>query len=58
MSDAPSPLAPRDIAQLFRATTTTLAAELAALSPQVLGWHPAPGEWCVSDAGRSDTGCA
>ena len=49
MSDSPSPLAPREVAQLLRATTTTLAAELAALSPHVLAWHPAPGEWCVKE---------
>lgn len=49
MSDASSMLASRDIAQLLRATTTTLAAELAALSPRVLAWHPAPGEWCVKE---------
>ena len=49
MSYLPSPLATRDIAQFLRATTATLAAELAALSPHVLAWHPAPGEWCVNE---------
>ena len=49
MSDAPSPLAPAEIAQFLRATVTALAAELAALPPPVLAWHPAPGEWCVKE---------
>ena len=49
MSDAPSPLAPAEIAQFLRATLTSLASELAALAPSVLAWHPAPGEWCVKE---------
>ena len=47
MPDAPPPLAPAEIAQFLRATVTTLAAELAALPPPMLAWHPGPGEWCV-----------
>ena len=49
MSDASAKLAPAEIAQFLRATVTTLAAELAALPPPVLAWHPAPGEWCVKE---------
>jgi hypothetical protein len=49
MSEAPPRLTPPEIAQLLRATVTTLAAELAALSPPALAWHPAPGEWCVKE---------
>lgn len=49
MSDVPSPLAPTAIAQFLRATLTALASELAALPPDVLAWHPAPGEWCVKE---------
>jgi len=49
MSDATSRLAPREAAQLLRATTVTLAAELAAMPPPVLAWHPAPGQWCAKD---------
>jgi len=47
MSDAPSRLTPPEVAPLLRATVTTLAAELAVLSPTTLAWHPAPREWCV-----------
>jgi len=49
MTDAPSPLAPAEIAQFLRATLTSLASELAALPPAALAWHPAPGEWCVKE---------
>lgn len=49
MSDAPSPLAPVEIAQFLRATLTAIASELAALPPPVLAWHPAPREWCVKE---------
>ncbi len=49
MSDSPTLLSPREVAQLLRATTVTLAAELAAVPPRVLAWHPAPGEWCAKD---------
>jgi DinB family protein len=49
MSDASAKLAPAEIAQFLRAMVTTLAAELAALPPPVLAWHPAPGEWCVKE---------
>jgi DinB superfamily len=49
MPDTPSPLTPAEIAQFLRATTLTLAAELAAVPPRALAWHPAPGEWCAKD---------
>jgi hypothetical protein len=49
MRDTPSRLTLAEIAQLLRATTVTLATELAAAPPRVLGWHPAEGEWCVKD---------
>ncbi len=49
MNDRTSRLTPLEIAQFLRATTLTLAAELAAAPPAVLAWHPAPGEWCVKD---------
>ena len=49
MSDAPSPLAPAAVAPLLRATIVTLTAEVEALSPSALAWHPAPGEWCVKE---------
>ena len=49
MTDAPSRLTPPEIAQFLRATVTALAAELSALPPRALAWHPAPGEWCVKE---------
>src|SRR5215468_4344112 len=49
MSETMPRLTPSEIAQFLRATTLTLAAELAAATPAVLAWHPAPGEWCVKD---------
>jgi hypothetical protein len=49
MSDSPTLLAPREVAQLLRATTVTLATELAAAPSRVLAWHPTPGEWCAKE---------
>ena len=40
---------PKDVSALVRATVTILEAELAALPPSLLRWHPAPGEWCVNE---------
>jgi hypothetical protein len=47
-NDTPG-LTPAEIAPFLRSTVTTLAAELAALSPDALAWHPAAGEWCVKE---------
>ena len=49
MSDVPSPLAPAAVALFLRATINTLTAEVDALTPAALAWHPAPGEWCVNE---------
>lgn len=49
MSGTPSLLSPAEVAPLLRAAVTTLGAEVAALSPAALRWHPAPGEWCVNE---------
>jgi len=49
MSETTSRLTPPEIAQFLRATTLTLAAELAAAPSPVLAWHPAPGQWCIKD---------
>jgi hypothetical protein len=49
MTDVPSRLTPPEVAQFLRATVTALAAELSALPPAALVWHPAPGEWCVKE---------
>jgi hypothetical protein len=46
---ATSPLTPRQAADLLRASAAAIRAELAALAPPVLAWHPAPGEWCAKD---------
>jgi hypothetical protein len=40
---------PAQVAALVRATVTMLEAELAALPPSLLRWHPAAGEWCVNE---------
>ncbi|MGH7320670.1 MAG: DinB family protein, partial [Candidatus Rokuibacteriota bacterium] len=37
------------MAELLRSAATTLHAELTALPASALGWHPAPGEWCVKE---------
>ena len=49
MTDAPSPLTPTAVAPLLRATLATLTAEVHALLPDALAWHPAAGEWCVKE---------
>ena len=49
MNDTPSRLTSPEIAHFLRATTATLAAELAGAPAPVLGWHPAPGEWCAKE---------
>jgi DinB superfamily len=47
MADAP--LTPAEIAPLLPATVALLRAELGAVPERVLAWHPAPGEWCVTE---------
>jgi hypothetical protein len=49
MSDTPSRLSLPEIAHFLRATTTALAVELSGVTPRVLAWHPAPGEWCAKE---------
>jgi hypothetical protein len=49
MSAIPPKLRPAEIAPLLRATLATLRAEVAALPPSALSWHPAAGEWCVKE---------
>ncbi|HEV8675354.1 MAG TPA: DinB family protein [Methylomirabilota bacterium] len=36
-------------AELLRASAAALRAEVSALPPASLAWHPAPGEWCVKE---------
>jgi DinB superfamily len=42
-------LAPREVAALLRSMSSAIGAELSALPDEVLGWHPAPGEWCAKE---------
>jgi hypothetical protein len=49
MSESPLRLTPAEVGPLLRAAVTTLRAEVAALSPAALAWHPAPREWCVKE---------
>ena len=49
MSPDTGPLAPREAARLLESAAAAIRAELAALPDDVLGWHPAPGEWCAKE---------
>src|ERR1043166_8052710 len=49
MSVATQPLAPREVASLLESMRSAVAAEIGALSDEVLAWHPAPGEWCAKE---------
>src|SRR5262245_5750010 len=49
MSDTTSVLTPPEITHFLRATTTTLAAELAGAPTAALVFHPAPGGWCAKE---------
>ena len=43
------PIIPTQAAEILRVTPAALRAELTALPVPVLGWHPAPGEWCAKE---------
>jgi hypothetical protein len=47
--DVTAPLTIAQIARLLRSSTAAIEGEVGAASPVVLGWHPAPGEWCVKE---------
>jgi hypothetical protein len=47
--EEPTPLTVPEIARLLRSSTTAIDAEVQAASPDVVGWHPAPSEWCVKE---------
>ena len=49
MADQARPILPTDAAELLRVTPTALRAELTALPPAVVSWHPAPHEWCAKE---------
>jgi hypothetical protein len=44
-----APLAPAHVADLLAAALETIRAEVAALPPAVLRWHPRDGEWCIQE---------
>jgi hypothetical protein len=48
MTGARRPIAPDQVAELLRATATTVVAELLALGDQA-GWRPVPGEWSANE---------
>jgi hypothetical protein len=45
----PGALSVAKVAALIEASAATLKAELGALDEEALAWHPAAGEWCVSE---------
>lgn len=49
MADQAPPIFPAQAAELLRVTPIALRAELTALPPPALSWHPAPGEWCAKE---------
>jgi DinB family protein len=49
MTQDPRPLTPGEVARLLESAAAAIRAELAALTDDVLGWHPAPGEWCAKE---------
>jgi hypothetical protein len=42
-------LGPKEVAALLLAAARVIEAEVSAMSPALLAWHPAPGEWCVKE---------
>ena len=49
MTEGARPLAASEIARLLESAAAAIRAEFAALPDDVLGWHPAPGEWCAKE---------
>jgi hypothetical protein len=49
VSETTAALEPAGAAALLRASAATLRGELTGLSPALLTWHPAPGEWCAKE---------
>jgi hypothetical protein len=45
----PEPLKPQAVAALLHSAAAVVHAELSALPAPVLGFHPAPGEWCAKE---------
>jgi hypothetical protein len=48
-SASTSPISPKDIAALLRASMECIRAEAAGLSERAASWHPQPGEWCAKE---------
>jgi DinB superfamily len=42
-------LAPSEVARMIESAAAAIRAEFAAHPDDVLGWHPAPGEWCAKE---------
>jgi hypothetical protein len=49
MNNTTRPLAPTEVAALLESMRSAVGAEIAAMSDEVLAWHPAPGEWCAKE---------
>ncbi len=49
MAEVSTPLQTDQVANLLQAALEAIRAEVAALPPPVLRWHPRPGEWCVKE---------
>lgn len=49
MNSTPRTLAPTEVAALLESMRSAVGAEITAMSDEVLGWHPAPGEWCAKE---------
>jgi hypothetical protein len=49
MTTAHRVLTSRDVAALLRSMRSAVIAEVNALPEEVLGWHPAPSEWCAKE---------
>ena len=49
MTQEARPLTPSEVARLLQSAAAAIRAELTALADDVLGWHPAPGEWCAKE---------
>jgi hypothetical protein len=49
MTQAARSLTPGEVARLLDSAAAVIRAELAALTDDFVGWHPAPGEWCAKE---------
>jgi DinB family protein len=49
MTTETRPLEPPEVAELLRAMSSSIVAEMEAAPNEVLSWHPAPGEWCAKE---------